>query len=76
MLGTENDDYVQNYTRALMWEGLVNMTRKDAVREGDGPAMHSDWKLDYIQFWNNNHYKYTKIVHLFLAGMFIHSYTC
>ncbi|KAI8481598.1 hypothetical protein Bbelb_406980 [Branchiostoma belcheri] len=29
---------VQNSSKALMWEGLCHLARRDCVREGDGPA--------------------------------------
>ena len=68
ILGTEGDDYVQNYSKSIMWEGLTNLCRKDAVREGDGAATLSDWKLDTINFWNMRHTKYFIIAHPLLAS--------
>lgn len=56
--GRKGEDLVLNYTTALMWEGLNHLARKDAVREGDGPAMMESWKMDLIQFWSKSHPKY------------------
>ena len=69
-LGEESDDNVLQYSKALMSTGLAHLTRRDAVREGDGEAVISDWKLDMLQFWINGHYKYFIIGHLLLASEF------
>ena len=62
-------DRVQEYSKALLWEGLNHLVRRDAVREGDGQAMLDHWALDLIQFSNNGHYKYTILAHQLLFGM-------
>ncbi|KAI8493895.1 hypothetical protein Bbelb_282420 [Branchiostoma belcheri] len=36
---------VQNSSKALMWEGLCHLARRDCVREGDGPASIGTWML-------------------------------
>ncbi|XP_071483013.1 uncharacterized protein [Diadema antillarum] len=66
-LGAENDDYILNHTKALMYEGLCHLVRRQAVREGDGPAMTDDWKADMIDFHLKNHPKYLINGHYFLA---------
>ena len=67
-LGAELDDHVLNYTRGLMSEGLLHLAQRDAVREGDGPAVVSHWRLAMPRWWNHGHYKYFIISHHFLAG--------
>ena len=69
-LGEEDDDHVLSHTKALMWEGLGHMARRDAVREGDGPAILAYWRLDMLNFWNKGHYKYAFIGHLLLASKY------
>ena len=63
----DEPDHVLDYTRALMSEGLDHIARKDAVREGDGPAMISDGKMDSVQFWNRRNNKYAILAHNLLA---------
>ncbi len=38
------------------------------MREGDGEAMMSVWRLNMLEFWDNNHPRYLKIGHRLLAG--------
>ena len=59
-----------------MMEGLTHMTTRDAVREGDGNAMVTDWKLIGHQLHNRKHPKYNIIRHNFLAGKYTHQLTC
>ncbi|KAI8493957.1 hypothetical protein Bbelb_283040 [Branchiostoma belcheri] len=54
---------VQNSSKALMWEGLCHLARRDCVREGDGPASIGTWQLDFVQFLKNKHHKYFIIAH-------------
>jgi hypothetical protein len=39
-------------------------TYKDAERENDGPAMISIWRINMIDFFNNNHNKYLILGHI------------
>ncbi|XP_030839935.1 uncharacterized protein LOC100893656 [Strongylocentrotus purpuratus] len=66
-LGAENDDPVLNHTKALMYEGLCHLVRREAVREGDGPAMIDDWKADMLHFHEKSHLKYLINGHYLLA---------
>ena len=47
------------------------MARLDAIREGDGPAMMEHWAFDLIQFFNLGHFKYAKLAHNMLMGMYL-----
>jgi hypothetical protein len=38
-------------------------------RENDGPAMISIWRINMIDFFNNNHNKYLILGHIILSGM-------
>jgi hypothetical protein len=49
--------------------GLNVLTRHKAVRDGDGPAMVADWKVDLLSFWTHGHSNYLQIGHQFLASM-------
>ena len=64
----EDADDVLAYMRALLWRGLGHLTRRQSIRENDGPAMIAHWKIDMPMFWENNHYKYLIIGHRLLAG--------
>ncbi|XP_061162619.1 uncharacterized protein LOC133171838 [Saccostrea echinata] len=63
------EDGVFNYITALMFVGLMDLVRHDAVRENDGTAMMSHWRLDMILFHNNHHPKYVLLGHRLLAGV-------
>lgn len=52
------EDHLQAYSRAVAWLGLLDLTTRDAVREGDGDFLISTWKLDMVRFWNMGHPKY------------------
>ncbi|XP_038046724.1 uncharacterized protein LOC119720930 [Patiria miniata] len=62
-------DRVHEYSRALLYEGLCHLAFRDAVREGDGPAILSHWRINTLQFWNNKHLKYFILAHNMLAGV-------
>ena len=61
-------DRVHEYSKALTWDGLNHLVRRDAIREGDGAAVLEHWSLDLFQFANNNHPKYVVLAHQLLAG--------
>lgn len=67
-LGEDDDDNVQQYCLAVVWHGLNLLANHDAIREGDGPALISGWKLDMLQFWTRRHPKYLIIGHMLLAS--------
>ena len=62
-------DYVHNYSWSLVWCGLNFLCRRDAVREGDGDAMITHWKLDLVQFFGNGHPKYVILAHRLIASL-------
>ncbi|XP_038045920.1 uncharacterized protein LOC119720342 isoform X4 [Patiria miniata] len=62
-------DGVQEYSKALLYEGLCHLAFRDAVREGDGPAILSHWRINTLQFWNSKHLKYFILAHNMLAGV-------
>jgi hypothetical protein len=45
------------------------MADKDAETENDGLAMISIWRINIIDFFNNNHNKYLILGHNILSGM-------
>jgi len=66
--GEKSHDYVQSYSKTLGFLGLVDMVNRDIVREGDGEALNSEWRLAMPEFANKNHTKYFVIGHDLLAG--------
>ncbi|XP_038045915.1 uncharacterized protein LOC119720342 isoform X2 [Patiria miniata] len=68
-LKKSKSDGVQEYSRALLYEGLCHLAFRDAVREGDGPAILSHWRINTLQFWNSKHLKYFILAHNMLAGV-------
>ena len=51
-------DHIYNYSRAMAWLGLHLLCRRDAVREADGNAMITHWKLYLVHFFASIHSKY------------------
>lgn len=66
-MSENKSDHVLNYSKTLVWRGLLNMTQRDAVREADGCAITSNWSINMLEFWKYNHYKYLILGHRFLA---------
>ncbi|KAH3738408.1 hypothetical protein DPMN_045041 [Dreissena polymorpha] len=56
------------YVKMLLWRGLSDMIRRDAVRQNDGPMITLYWKCDLPQFIKNNHTKYTILGHRLIAS--------
>lgn len=53
----------------LLWTGLNNMARHDAVKENDGPRMIIHLKFDMFEFYEKNHPKYFIFGHRLLANL-------
>lgn len=51
-------DIKLHYALLLMWKGLSQLSRKDALRENNGNMIISHWKLDLLQFYSKHHPKY------------------
>jgi len=62
-------DHVRNYSLAVCWYGLLDLCHRDAIREADGPAMMSMWRINMVRFWNGHHNKYLATGHRLLAGI-------
>ena len=56
--GTLPNDGVALYAREVMLMGLIWYSLRDAIREGDGPAVMSYWKVMTMMFRLTNHRKY------------------
>jgi hypothetical protein len=66
------EDRVFNYITSLLFVGLLDLVRHDAVRENDSTAMMSHRKMDIILFHNNHHPKYVLLGHRLIAGTIFH----
>ena len=64
-----NEDHIFQHSCALLFTGLKLMADKDAERENDGPAMISIWRINMIDFLNNNHNKCLILGHTILSDM-------
>lgn len=62
-------DLKKEYVERLLWRGLNNMARHDAVKENDGPRMIIHWKFDMFEFYEKNHPKYFIFGHRLLANL-------
>lgn len=53
-------DCKQTYTKRLLWRGLNNMARHDAIRENDGARLIMQWQFYMLNFFEkiiqNNSY--------------------
>ena len=54
-------------SKAIMFEGLMYMARKDAVRKGDGPAMVDNWQMSIPFLWDRIHPHYMTNGHYMLS---------
>ena len=43
---SDDIDHKLNYSKELMWHGLMALCQRDAIRENDGPRMILHWKCD------------------------------
>lgn len=67
----QGQDCLRNYSIGLTWNGLLDLAHRDAIREADGMAMISFWRINMSRFWTGNHYKYMKLSHRLIAGTFV-----
>ena len=65
---SDDDDHVRNYSIAVVWNGLLDLIHRDAIREADGNAMMTMWRCNMVRFWSGHHFKYLKIGHRLLSG--------
>jgi len=54
---------------AVTWCGLLDLCHRDAIREADGVAMMTVWRVNMLRFWNGHHPKYFTTGHRLLAGV-------
>ena len=70
---TLKEDGTFNYISSLTYMGLMDLVRQNAVRENDGDAMMSHWRLDLLHFHNYHHPKYVLLGHRLLAGNYFYN---
>ncbi|XP_067335672.1 uncharacterized protein [Channa argus] len=69
LLAAEGEDFLLNYTRAVVWEGLYHMARRDAIQQGDGDAITDFWRMDLVLLWNREHLQLFNSGHQLLTGI-------
>ena len=69
--GEGTDDGILEYSKELMYQGLLLLANRDCVREGDGEALIKLWKFHLPSFWENNHYKYVILAHQLIASKYM-----
>ena len=62
-------DSKQEYVKQLLWYGLNDLIRHDAVKENDGVRMIRHWKFDILQFFEEGHPKYFIFAHRLIASV-------
>lgn len=67
-IGGEERDHVRSYALSVTLHGLLDLCHRDVIREADGLAMMSLWRVNMLRFWNGNHFKYLQLGHRLLAG--------
>nr|XP_033499074.1 uncharacterized protein LOC117267333 isoform X1 [Epinephelus lanceolatus] len=68
-MASDGEDFLLNYTRAVVWEGLYHMARRDAIQEGDGEAMTDFWKMDLVLLWTRQHLQLFNSGHQMITGI-------
>lgn len=66
---SQRRDAVLDYSRSVTCHGLLDMCHRDAVREADGQAMMTIWRVNMPRFWGGRHFKYLRVGHRLLAGI-------
>ncbi|XP_077862864.1 uncharacterized protein LOC144345056 [Saccoglossus kowalevskii] len=69
---SEEMDSINEHSCAVTWRGLYHLANRDAERQNDGQALISNWKINMLDFWNNNHNKYLILGHPLLSCMYIY----
>ena len=64
------EDFKYNYICALMREGLLDIARLDAVKEGDGERIVRHWRYDFVHFHVYNHPNYRLLSFRMIAQIF------
>lgn len=67
-MAADGEDFLFNYTRAVVWEGLYHMTRRDTIQEGDGDAMMDFWRMDMVLLWSRQHLQLFNSSHQMITG--------
>jgi hypothetical protein len=60
-------DHKLEYSKAILWLGLADAVRTDAVRKGDGERMMMHWRYDMMNFYEKHHPKYFIFGHRLLT---------
>ena len=72
-------DDTNTYVKALTWRGLNHLARRQSIRENDGETIIIHWKIDMLDFWQKNHYKYLIIGHRLIVSKYwssMYYFTC
>jgi hypothetical protein len=64
----DGQDHLLQYSKAVLFHGLRHLARRQAIRDGNGPVIIDDWRLELIDFWNGRHHNYLKLDHNLLIG--------
>lgn len=62
-------DHKKMYALKVMWYGMNQKVRRDALRENDGPRIIMHWKFDLLNFYEYNHPKYFHVCHQLLSAV-------
>ncbi|KAF3845455.1 hypothetical protein F7725_008618 [Dissostichus mawsoni] len=67
--GGGEEDFLLNYTKAVLWEGLNHLARRDAIQEGDGEALTDFWRTDMVLLWSRKHLQLFNSSHQLITGI-------
>lgn len=62
-------DHKKCYALRVMWHGLNQKVRRDALRENDGKRIIMHWRFDLLNFYEHNHPKYFHVCHQLLSAI-------
>ncbi|XP_053403746.1 uncharacterized protein LOC123554765 isoform X2 [Mercenaria mercenaria] len=65
----EDIDGKFEYVKTVIWRGLSDMIRRDAVRKNNGPMMALYWKVDMLEFARYNHTQDLILAHRLIASL-------
>ncbi len=57
-INDQEEDFKLHYSKCLLRDGLLDLARKDASREGDGNRFYILWKHEFLTFIASKHRNY------------------
>ena len=62
-------DCKYEYTKALVWRGIADRVRREAIKINDGEAIIRYWRWDVASYFQLGHTKYIALAHRMLTAI-------